>query len=112
MLVGTSTDGKSTSKGIYAFRWNSDTGVPEPLGLAAETLDPQFLVRSPNHRFVYSVNEISHYQGTTTGSVSSFKVDAKSGKLEILNTVSSAAAGPCNLTSVGAGREDNEFWME
>lgn len=98
MLVGTSTDGKSTSKGIYAFRWDTDTGVAKSLGLAAETRDPQFLVRSPNRRFVYSVNEISNYQGTRTGSVSAFRVDTTDGRLILLDVVSSAAGGPCNLT--------------
>jgi 6-phosphogluconolactonase len=104
MFAGTITNGRSTSKGIYAFRWDPEKGTLTALGLAAETDNPTFLTLSPNRRYLYSVNEINKYDGAATGSVSAFSVDAQSGKLTLKNVVSSGGAGPCNITCDQTGR--------
>lgn len=95
VYVGTYT--RQTSKGIYAFRFQSATGEITPLGLAAETVNPSFLAVHPNHRFLYAVNEVSNYEGQTAGSISAFSIAAATGQLKLLNRVSSRGAGPCHL---------------
>ncbi|MGA8646048.1 MAG: beta-propeller fold lactonase family protein, partial [Candidatus Sulfotelmatobacter sp.] len=58
VYVGTYTaEAGSTSKGIYAYRFDSGTGELTSIGLAAETANPSFLAVHPNHRFLYAVNE-------------------------------------------------------
>ncbi len=96
MYVGTYTNGKS--KGIQAFRFDTATGQASSLGLAAEMKNPSFVAVHPNHKFVYAVGES---QG---GAVSAFSVDTASGKLTLLNTVSSKGDGPCHLNVDKTGR--------
>jgi 6-phosphogluconolactonase len=97
IFVGTYTNDKgSTSRGIYAFRWDADEGSLAPLGLAAPTVNPSFLAFSPNHRHLYAVNEVDAYHGEKSGSVTSFSVEK--GSLKAINTVSSRGGGPCKIT--------------
>jgi 6-phosphogluconolactonase len=96
-FVGVYTDKGSKSKGIYAYSWDAATGELSPLGLAAATRNPSFLAISRDRSYLYAANEIDDYQGAKDGAVSAFLVDRSSGKLNLLNVVSSGGAGPCNL---------------
>jgi 6-phosphogluconolactonase len=97
IFVGTYTNDKgSTSRGIYAFRWDADAGTLAPLGLAASTVNPSFLAVSPTHRHLYAVNEVDAYHGQKSGSVTSFAV--KGSTLKAINTVSSGGGGPSKIT--------------
>ena len=61
-------------------------GNSPPLVLAADTPNPSFLAAHPNGKFLYAVNEISHFQRmSNTGSVSAFAIDKATGKLRLLN---------------------------
>ena len=93
VYVGTYTD--SGSQGIYAFRLQSKTGKLAPLGLAAATSNPSFLLRSADHRFLYAVNENGNAR--QMGSVSAYSLAGATGKLKLLNWVSSRGGAPCHL---------------
>jgi 6-phosphogluconolactonase len=95
--VGTYT-AKTTSKGIYAYRFNAENGQLSPIGVAAESIDPSFLAVHPNGKYLYAVNEIANFNGGTGGSVSAFGIDAKTGALKFLNQVPTRGAGPCHLS--------------
>jgi 6-phosphogluconolactonase len=101
--VGTYTR-PNKSKGIYAWRFVPATGKLTPIGLVGETVSPSFLAVSPDRKFLYAVNEIGNYKGEKAGSVSSFAIDAKSGMLKPLNTVSSRGDGPCHLAVDPTGK--------
>jgi len=92
------------SKGIYACRFRPSTGKLTPVELAAETVNPSFLAIDPQRRFLFAANEIGDYQNAKSGSVSSFAIDRRSGKLSALNTVASRGADPCHLTVDKAGK--------
>jgi 6-phosphogluconolactonase len=92
------------SKGIYAYRYDAANGQLEDLGLAAETPSPSFLAISPNHKFLYAANETNEYQGQASGIVSAFSIDAKTGKLTLLNQVASRGASPCHLSLDHTGK--------
>jgi 6-phosphogluconolactonase len=96
LFVGTYTNG--SSKGIYAYRFRSESGELTPLGLVAETQNPTFLAMSANHRYLYAVNEVANHEGTHSGMVSGFSIDHLNGKLTPINSVASGGAGPCHLT--------------
>src|ERR1700724_2166953 len=102
--VGTYTEEGSKSKGIYAYRFDADTGEIAELGLAAETTNPSFVALHPNGRFLYAVNEVANYKGPNSGGVSAFSIDHVTGKLTFLNEVPSRGADPCYIIVDKTGR--------
>lgn len=102
VYVGTYTDHES--KGIYAYRFDSRTGRLTPLGLAAESQNPSFLAVSSEGRFLYVSNELDSYQGQPTGAASAFAIDSGTGKLTLLNQVSSHDSGPAHVTLDRTGK--------
>jgi len=95
------------SKGIYAYRFDEVQGRLTPMGLAAETSNPSFVVADPANRHLYVVNEMSEpgpdaYK--VNGSISSFAIDPKDGALKFLNKVSSGGGGPCHLALDRTGK--------
>jgi 6-phosphogluconolactonase len=101
VYVGTYTGPRS--KGIYSYRFNTATGRAEPLGLGAQTINPSFLAISPDHKFLFAVNELAEYRGARSGAVSSFAIDRSTGKLTFLNQVPSGGSGPCYVSLDKAG---------
>jgi 6-phosphogluconolactonase len=100
--IGTYT--RQNSKGIYAYRFRPASGEITEIGLAAETESPSFLAVHPNQRFLYAANEVSNYEGQKAGSISSFAIDAATGKLKLLNRVSSKGDGPCHVALDRTGK--------
>jgi 6-phosphogluconolactonase len=91
-------------KGIYAYRFDSTAGRFESLGLAAEGAEPSFLAVAPDGKFLYVVNEIVKYNDQPAGAVSAFAIQRETGKLLLLNQVSSGAEGPAHITLDRTGR--------
>ncbi len=102
IFIGTYT--KSTSKGVYAYRWLPNSGELAAMELAATTPNPSFLALAPNHRALYAVNELDNYQGAQSGAVSAFAIHPASGKLMLKNMVPSGGTGPCNVTADHTGQ--------
>ena len=98
IFIGTYT--KTTSKGIYAYRWNPESGEMKEIGLAAKTPNPSFLTLSPGREHLYSVNE---QPSAPAGFISAFGIQGASGKLAPINMVPSGGAAPCNLTTDHTG---------
>jgi len=102
VYVGTYTDG--TSRGIYRFTFDPATGSATEPVLAVEARNPSFLALHPSGRFLYAVGEIGSFQGASTGVVSAFAVDPKTGDLTLLNQQPSEGTGPTHLVVDKAGR--------
>jgi len=102
VYVGTYTD--HGSKGIYAYRFDSSTGKLTSLGLAAEAAEPSFLAVDSSGRFLYAVNETLTYNRQPTGAVSAFAIQSDTGKLSLLNQVSSHDEGPAHITLDRTGK--------
>jgi 6-phosphogluconolactonase len=102
VYIGTYTGGES--KGIYAWRFDAGAGAATPLGLVAEAANPSFLAVDPTNRYLYATAEISGYGGKREGAISAFAIDSATGKLALLNQVSSRGAGPAFVTVDRAGR--------
>ena len=79
MLVGTYTNG--TSKGIYTFRFDQETGTATPLG-SVELPNPSYLTPSEDGKLVYAVSEMND----STAALSSLTFDKATGELRLLNT--------------------------
>jgi 6-phosphogluconolactonase len=85
-------------QGIYAYRFNGDTGKIAPLGLAAETPDPFSMVANHDGNHLYAANITRDFQGKDSGSVSAFALNRQTSKLTPLNRVSSRGASPCYVS--------------
>jgi 6-phosphogluconolactonase len=96
VYVGTYT-GKG-SEGIYAYRFDPATGETKSIGLIAATDNPSFLAVDPKGRFLYAVNELDTFRKEPTGAISVFAIDRGSGKLKLLQQVSSLGAGPAHVS--------------
>jgi 6-phosphogluconolactonase len=95
VYVGTYTDG--TSKGIYRFSLDLETGRATAPVLAGAAKNPSFLALHPNGRYLYAVSEIDSFGGASTGSVIAFAIDPRTGDLTKLDEVASEGTGPCHL---------------
>lgn len=104
LFVGTYTNTKAGSKGIYAYRYNASSGQLTSLGVAAETENPSYLAVDPTHRFLYAVNELQEYQGAKSRAVTAFAIDRKTGKLSKLNEVASRGEDPCYVSLDKTGK--------
>ncbi len=96
--------GGSTSKGIYAYRFDPETAKVTSIGLAGRDGQSIFSRRASEPRFLYAVNEIGNYKGQKSGAVSAFAIDHATGKLTLLNQVASGGADPCYITVDKTGK--------
>ena len=96
LYAGSYTSG--ASKGIYAWRFDSQTGQLAPLGLMAATPQPAHIWAAPSGRVLYAVN------WEEQGGVSAFRIDPKTGGLTFLNRVSAKGAKPNQVVVDPGGR--------
>jgi 6-phosphogluconolactonase len=97
LLAGTQTAG--TSKGIYAYAFDTATGELTQTGLAAEAENPTFLALAPNGKTLIAANELDHI-----GAVSSFTLDRSTAKLTKVNQESAKGGGTCHVSVDHTGR--------
>ncbi len=97
LVVGTYTHQNSSSKGIYIYDFDAQTGDLKMTGEVA-TVNPSYQVVSASQRFVYSVNE------TSDGGISAFSMDPQTGKLTLINSVKSMGDDPCYLEIDRSGK--------
>ncbi len=104
MLVYFGTYTGARSKGIYVSRFDPGTGRLSAPELAVATASPSFLALHPSRRFLYAAEETSMLEGKHVGVVSAFSLDAKTGRLTLLNRQSSGGEGPCHLAVDQSGK--------
>ncbi|HEY2015282.1 MAG TPA: lactonase family protein [Bryobacteraceae bacterium] len=85
-------------QGIYLFSLNPANGKLTQVKVAAAIPSPSWMAIHPNGKYLYAVNEISNFNGTTTGSVTSLSINRTTGDLTLLNVVSSQGSGPAHLS--------------
>jgi 6-phosphogluconolactonase len=85
-------------QGIYLFSLDLSTGTLTQIKVAAAIPSPSWIAIHPNGNYLYAVNEISNFNGTTSGSVSALRINRTTGDLTFLNVVSSQGGGPAHLS--------------
>ena len=93
MAVGTYTDG--SSKGIYTYRFNQETGKAELLDSLAMK-NPSYLTVSNDKRYIYAVSET----GVSEASLNIISLDRRGG-MRLLETVLAEGADPCYIAQNG-----------
>ena len=94
---------RPVSKGIYQYRFDPGSGKVTPLGVAAVTVDPAFFAVHPNRRILFVANEYEN-PGEAGNTISSFAIDAATGKLTFLNKISAKGDGPCYIVVDKTGK--------
>lgn len=94
MLVGTYTNG--SSRGVYTFGFNQETGKATPLDSIALS-NPSFLTVSANGQRVYAVSEMSD----GASALSALTFNRQTGSLSLLNTLPTEGASPCHVSTNG-----------
>jgi 6-phosphogluconolactonase len=80
--------------GIYLFRVDRASGALTQIQVVDDIRNPTWLALNPGQTRLYAVSEIDNYEGTKTGAVVSYAVDADNLRLTRLGAVSSAGAAP------------------
>ena len=91
-------------KGIYLFQINPSSGVMTQREVFPDDSNPSCLALDPSRTHLYAAHETATYQGTDSGSVRAFSIARATGRLTILNTVSSEGAGPAHLSVHPSGK--------
>jgi 6-phosphogluconolactonase (cycloisomerase 2 family) len=93
----------SNGDGIYLFEMDVLSGGLSHRRLVAKTPNPSWIAIHPSGKYLYSVNEIDSFHGDS-GSVSAFAIEAETGELTALNTISSEGSAPAYLSIDASGR--------
>jgi 6-phosphogluconolactonase len=94
LFIGTYTN--TTSKGIYIYDFNSNTGEAKWLSNTDSVTNPSYLTISKDYKYVYAVNETN---GANPGRVTAYKFDKKNATLHFINTTASGGDDPCYLAT-------------
>lgn len=101
LFVGSFTSGEAT-EGIIVYDFNTDDGKLTEVEREDDLINPSFIAISPNGKYLYACTET---RLDRHGSVSSFKIDSLTGKINFLNKQSAGGRNPVHVT-VG---KDNKF---
>lgn len=99
LLIGAYT--KTSDEGISVYAFNTQTGAFRFVSTAKNVENPSYMVISPDHKYVYAVNETN---GNNPGNVSAFEWDTTSGQLTFLNKQPSGGDDPCYITTDQDGK--------
>ena len=101
--VGTYTNVKSVeeggSEGIYQYTID-ENGELEKIGLAAKSVNPSFLAKTSDNKYVVAVNETNTNEGN--GTVESYKIEGDN--LKRISSSSSGGAHPCHISINNIGQ--------
>ena len=95
---------KGYGQGIHIFELDPATGALKPYAVSASGLNPSSLAPDASWTHLYAANETATFEGEAAGSVSAYSVDRESGRLVLINTVSSQGAGPCYVSMHPSGK--------
>src|SRR4051812_37653774 len=88
------------SEGVHGFRFDAASGALEPLALLGKVTNPSWVTADRAFKYLYAVSELEG----KPGSVASFAIDRKTGKLTALNNVPSGGDAPCHASVDASGK--------
>ena len=103
VYVGTNV-GTADANTIFLYRLAPATGVLTRLSAQPGGPNPTYLTMDAGHRRLYAVNETGTFRGASSGAVSTFAVDQRTGALSLLNQQPSNGASPCYVSLDHSGR--------
>ncbi|MBM7114585.1 lactonase family protein [Archangium primigenium] len=82
-------------EGITLCRLSMQTGLLSKVAVTRNVSEPSFLAMDRRGRYLYAVNEVGSYQGTSSGAVSAFAVNPTTRALTLINQQASRGSSPC-----------------
>jgi 6-phosphogluconolactonase (cycloisomerase 2 family) len=104
--VGTYSAGGNTSggRGIHIFDVDRATGALTERDVLVTASNPSALALGRTRTHLYAGNEVSNFEGTKHGSVSAYAIERATGRLTLVNAVSSQGAGPAHVSVHTGGK--------
>ncbi len=102
MYVG--TFGVRGSEGIYVLEFDRVKGRFKKIQTVKTPESPSFLAIHPSGKYLYSANRGAIEEMQNSGSLSSFKIDPKTGMLTLLNQRPSYGNGPAHISFDKTGK--------
>ncbi len=88
---------------IHAYQLDTDSGRLSLVQRTTDVENPFFLALSPDRRFLYSIHAIA-FGGEEHEQVAAYKIDGRSGRLDLLNRQSSLGSASCYLEVDATGK--------
>jgi 6-phosphogluconolactonase len=85
-------------EGLFVFKLNPSNGSLEPVQAVTGISNPTFLSLTPDHRTLYTIEELEEFKGQAGGGISAFSVDPASGRLEWINSQPTLGGLPCHVS--------------
>src|SRR6185436_17247933 len=89
---------REPSKGIYAWRFDENTGKMDSLGLVADTMRPTFVELHPNEKFLYAVSRPTATDRQNIGVALAYSINPKTAKLTLLNSFPTRGIDPAYVS--------------
>lgn len=102
-LVFISAFASGDKAGIHAFRFDSQSGVLQPLHRTTDIQNPFFLAVSPDQRFLYAINA-EKFGGAEDELVAAYALEGRSGQLKRLNQQSARGTASCYVDVDATGK--------
>ena len=94
--------GSGRGEGIHLLEMDPATGALTQRDVVKTAANPSWLALDRTRTHLYSANEVAAETGA--GTVSAYSVDRATGRLTLLNSVSSEGAGPAHMSIHPAGK--------
>jgi 6-phosphogluconolactonase (cycloisomerase 2 family) len=95
--------GSGRGEGIHLLEMDPSTGAFTERDVVKTTANPTWLVLDRTRTHLYAANEVAAPE-TGAGTVTAYSIDRATGRLTLLNSVSSEGAGPAHLSLHPAGK--------
>src|SRR5690606_32286575 len=89
---------KPGSEGIYIFGFDRKNQAFKEIQTLAHKESPSFLELHPNGKYLYAVYREGLEKEDKNGTVAAFEIEPSTGKITLINEVSSEGAGPCHVS--------------
>ncbi|MGD0490367.1 MAG: lactonase family protein [Steroidobacteraceae bacterium] len=90
--------------GIYLFRIDRSSGALTQIQVVDDTRNPSWIAVNPAQTRLYAISEIDNYQGTHSGAVVTYAIDADTFELRRLGAVASGGPGPAYVSVHPSGK--------
>ncbi|MCC6590393.1 MAG: lactonase family protein [Bryobacterales bacterium] len=102
--VGAATSAPRNTGGIYSYYVDQSDGSLTPKSALTNILNPNYLVIHPNRNYMYAVNSIANFAGTSNGSVTALSIDQGTGDLKVMNVVNAQGGGTTHVSVDPTGK--------
>jgi len=103
-IIYVGTFSERGSKGIYVMEFDRSTSEIIIIQTIESKKSPNFIAVGPTGKFLYSANSEGLEQMPHWGSVTSYAIDQKTGKLSIINEQPSYGKGACHVSVYPTGK--------